>query len=82
MSPPFSKTWSRQPWAVQLPGISPPGSIVAFQIPRKEKPAGYPFFLFLSFSLSNHIADPALADTFVTFSIMLANTIQPDLVFL
>lgn len=43
---------------------------------------GIPFFLFLSFSLSNHIADPALADTFVTFSIMLANTIQPDLVFL
>ena len=33
---PFSTNQSWQPWAVQLPGISPPGSMVAFQIPRKE----------------------------------------------
>lgn len=47
MSPPFSKTQDWQPWAVQLPGMAPPGSIVAFQIPRKEKPAGYSFISLL-----------------------------------
>lgn len=55
MSPRFSKTQSRQPWAVQLPGMSPPGSIVAFQIPRKEKPASYSFIfpvLFASYFIS------------------------------
>ena len=35
-STPFSTNQSWQPWAVQLPGISAPGSMVAFQIPRKE----------------------------------------------